>query len=106
MPVSCVNWSTNGVMPSVQGCWLARNVISVPLYFFQSNAAADAAAPAVADAAAPPLGEALGDPGGGVELGPCPAQAATNIVTAGRDNRRAGFRLVISLPPPAAQCWS
>ena len=40
-------------MPSVQGCWLARNVICVPLYFIQSNAAADGlAAEPEGDAAA------------------------------------------------------
>src|SRR5437762_8794700 len=86
-------------MPSVHGCWLARKVIAVPLYFFQSNAA-DAAGLALADAAAP-LGEGLGDAAGDGELVPCPAQPATNIAIAVRDSRF-DLRLVISLPPPSA----
>src|SRR2546425_12359857 len=101
MPVSCVNWATRGVMPSVHGCWLARNVISLPEYFFQSNASLDGALlwpgeAAIVAVAAGATGDCAGPP--------WPAHADPMSATAAAAlSSRPGFGMVISSPPN--QLW-
>ena len=98
IPVSWVNWAMRGVIPSVHGCWSARNVISVPEYFFQSIAATDGALlwPVEGAIDGAVVGGAVGD----AVAAPWPAQAAAMSATAAAAlSSRPGFRMVISSPP-------